>query len=285
MRSDRPVRAEQLTGPVAYHAEGPVWFPDGLRWVDMLAGDVLSLGTDGTVRRVHAGKVVAAVRPRQAGGAVLAVERGFALQDADGTVTTLDPVWTDEGIRMNEGGCDPDGRFWCGSMAYDQSPGAASMYRLDPGGTVRRVFGDVTISNGLEWSPDGSLAYYDDTATHRVDVFDYDRDAGLTGRRPFVVLGDDGNPDGLTVDAEGGVWVALHGAGAVHRYDARGRLDAVVEVPTPQVTACTLGGPGLDQLFVTTSREGMAPDDDPLAGALFRVDAGVRGLPVRAFAG
>ncbi|HZB21536.1 MAG TPA: SMP-30/gluconolactonase/LRE family protein [Blastococcus sp.] len=279
------MRAEQLTGPVAYHAEGPVWFPDGLRWVDMLAGDVLSLGTDGTVRRVHAGKVVAAVRPRQAGGAVLAVERGFALQDADGTVTTLDPVWTDEGIRMNEGGCDPDGRFWCGSMAYDQSPGAASMYRLDPGGTVRRVFGDVTISNGLEWSPDGSLAYYDDTATHRVDVFDYDRDAGLTGRRPFVVLGDDGNPDGLTVDAEGGVWVALFGGGAVHRYDAAGRLDVVVEVPTPQVTACTLGGPQLDQLFITTSREGMGPDDDPLAGSLFRVDAGVRGLPVRAFAG
>jgi sugar lactone lactonase YvrE len=186
---------------------------------------------------------------------------------------------------MNEGGCDPDGRFWCGSMAYDQSPGAASMYRLDPDGTVRRVFDGVTVSNGLEWSPDGTLAYYDDTATHRVDVFDYDRDAGLTGRRPFVVLGDDGNPDGLTVDAEGGVWVALFGGGAVHRYDAAGRLTAVVEVPTPQVTACTLGGPQLDQLFITTSREGMGPDDDPLAGSLFRVDAGVRGLPVRAFAG
>jgi sugar lactone lactonase YvrE len=186
---------------------------------------------------------------------------------------------------MNEGGCDPDGRFWCGSMAYDQSPGAASMYRLDPGGTVRRVFGDVTISNGLEWSPDGSLAYYDDTATHRVDVFDYDRDAGLTGRRPFVVLGDDGNPDGLTVDAEGGVWVALFGGGAVHRYDAAGRLDVVVEVPTPQVTACTLGGPQLDQLFITTSREGMGPDDDPLAGSLFRADVGVTGLPVREFVG
>jgi sugar lactone lactonase YvrE len=285
VRSDRPVLAEQVTGPVAHHAEGPVWFPDELRWVDMLAGDVLSLAGDGTVGRVHVGDVAAVVRPRRGGGAVLAVERGFALQDADGTVTALDPVWADEGIRMNEGGCDPDGRFWCGSMAYDQSPGAASMYRLDPDGTVRRVFGGVTISNGLEWSPDGSLAYYDDTATHRVDVFDYDRDAGLTGRRPFVVLGDDGNPDGLTVDAEGGVWVALHGSGTVHRYDATGRLDAVVEVPTPQVTACTLGGPQLDQLFVTTSREGMGPDDDPLAGSLFRVDAGVRGLPVRAFAG
>ena len=279
------MRAEQLTGPVASHAEGPVWFPDGLRWVDMLAGDVLSLASDGTVGRVHVGDVVAAVRPRREGGAVLAVERGFALQDPDGTVTALHPVWADEGVRMNEGGCDPDGRFWCGSMAYDQSPGAASMYRLDPDGSVRRVFGDVTVSNGLEWSPDGTLAYYADTATHRVDVFDYDATTGLTGRRPFVRLGGDEKPDGLTVDADGGVWVALNGSGVVHRYAADGVLDAVVELPTAQVTACTFGGPELDQLFITTSREHMAPDEDPIAGSLFRAEVGVGGLPVRPFAG
>ena len=281
------MKAEQLTGPVANHAEGPVWSVrwGGLRWVDMLAGDVLSLADAGTVGRRHVGQVAAALRPRTAGGAVLAVERGFALEEADGSVTRLDPVWTDESIRMNEGGCDPDGRFYCGSMAYDASTGAAALYRLDVDGTVHRVLDGVTISNGLEWSPDGSLAYYVDTPTHRIDVFDYDAERGLTGRRPFVRIPDDGNPDGLTVDAEGGVWVALFGGGAVHRYTSEGRLDAVVELPTPQVTACTLGGPQLDQLFITTSREGMGPDDDPLAGSLFRVDAGVRGLPVRAFAG
>jgi sugar lactone lactonase YvrE len=186
---------------------------------------------------------------------------------------------------MNEGGCDPDGRFWCGSMAYDQAPGRGALYRLDPDGAVRRILDGVTISNGLDWSPDGSLAYYDDTATHRVDVFDYDRVTGLTARRPFVRLPDDGNPDGLTVDAEGGVWVALFGGGAVHRYTPAGALDVVVEVPTAQVTACTFGGPRLDELFVTTSREGMAADDDPLAGALFRAEVGVPGLPVREFAG
>jgi sugar lactone lactonase YvrE len=145
------------------------------------------------------------------------------------------------------------------------------------------VLAGVTVSNGLDWSPDGSLAYYDDTATHRVDVFDYDRDAGLTGRRPFVQMPDDGNPDGLTVDAEGGVWVALYGSGVVHRYTPAGVLDDVVEVPTAQVTACTFGGPRLDQLFVTTSREGLAPGDDPLAGSLFRTDVGIAGLPVREF--
>jgi sugar lactone lactonase YvrE len=281
------VRAEQVTGAVAFHGEGPVWSErwGGLRWVDMLAGDVLSLDPDGTVRRRHVGRVAAALRPRRDGGAVIAVERGFALEGPDGTLTTLDPVWADPGVRMNDGGCDPDGRFWCGSMAYDQAPGAAALYRLDPDGAAHTVLEGVTISNGLDWSPDGSLAYYDDTATHRIDVFDYDRDTGLTGRRPFVRLPDDGNPDGLTVDAEGGIWVALYGRGAVHRYTPAGVLDVVLEVPTPQVTACTFGGPRLDQLFLTTSREGMAPDDDPLAGALFAADVGVTGRPVREFAG
>jgi sugar lactone lactonase YvrE len=281
------VQAEQVTGPVAYHGEGPVWSPrwGGLRWVDMLAGDVLTLTDGGGVRRRHIGTVAAAVRPRRNGGAVIAVERGFVLEAPDGGLTVLDPVWSDDGVRMNEGGCDPDGRFWCGSMAYDQAPGAAAMYRLDPDGTVRVAFGGVTVSNGLEWSPDGSVAYYADTATHRVDVFDYESGAGLTGRRPVVEMDGDEHPDGLTVDADGGVWVALNGSGAVRRYGPDGVLDEVAELPTAKVTACTFGGPDLDQLFITTSREGLAPDDDPIAGSLFRVVPGVRGLPVREFAG
>ena len=281
------MRAEQVTGPVAHHGEGPVWSEGwgGLRWVDMLAGHVLSMTPDGTVRRRPVGEVAAALRPRRGGGAVIAVERGFVLEDADGALQPLEPVWTDPSVRMNEGGCDPDGRFWCGSMAYDQSEGAAALYRLDPDGAVHRVLDGVTVSNGLEWSPDGTLAYYDDTATHRTDVFDYDRESGLSGRRPFVRFGEDDSPDGLTVDAEGGVWIALYGGGAVHRYDADGRLDAVVEVPTAKVTACTFGGADLDELFITTSRQDLGPGDDPLAGSLFRVAAGLRGLPTREFAG
>jgi sugar lactone lactonase YvrE len=170
-------------------------------------------------------------------------------------------------------------------MSTTRTPGTAALYRYTGDGPPEPAIRGVTISNGLDWSPDGSLAYYDDTATHRVDVFDYDRDAGLTGRRPFVRLPDDGNPDGLTVDAEGGVWVALFGSGVVHRYSDTGALDLVVELPTRQVTACTFGGPRLDRLFVTTSREGMAPGDDPVAGSLFRADVGVPGRPVREFTG
>jgi sugar lactone lactonase YvrE len=204
----------------------------------MLAGDVLFLAADGTVERHNVGRIAAAVRPRRRGGAVFGVERGFALEDADGTLTHLAELWTDRGVRMNEGGCDPDGRFYCGSMAYDMRPGAAALYRLDPNGSARVVLEGVTVSNGLDWSPDGSLAYYYDTATHRVDVFDYDRDAGLTGRRPLVRIPVEvGRPDGLTVDSEGGIWAALNGGGAVHRYTPEGALDEVVELPVPKVTA------------------------------------------------
>ena len=284
------MRAERLTDRISYHGEGPVWSGQwggqggGLRLVDMFAGDVLSLQPDGTVTRRHVGSVAAALRPRASGGAVIAVQRGFVLEDADGDLTPLDDLWSGDDVRMNEGGCDPQGRFYCGSMAFDQTPGAGSLYRLDPDRAVSVVLDDVTISNGLEWSPDLRLAYYNDTATHRISVFDYDPEAGLTDRRTFVDLGD-GSPDGLTVDAEGGVWTAVYDGGAVHRYAPDGTLDAVVEVPTPKVTACTFGGTDLDELIITTSWEGLGPDDEPLAGSLFRVVPGVRGVPVRPFAG
>ena len=143
----------------------------------------------------------------------------------------------------------------------------------------------MTISNGLEWSPDGSLAYYNDTPTGTIWVFDYDRTAGLTNRRPFATPPGPGNPDGLTVDAEGGVWSALYEGGAVVRYSPDGVLEERIEVPTPKVTACTFGGEALDQLFITTSQEDVDTDADPLAGSLFRADVGVRGRPVRPFAG
>ena len=276
--------ATQLTEPVAYHGEGPVW-ADELHWVDMLAGDVLTLAEDGGISRRHVGSVAAALRPRAGGGFVYAVERGFALDDGPGTpVRRLPELWSDPGIRMNEGGCDPDGRFYCGSMAYDVTPGAASLYRLDPDGSVTVVLGGSTISNGLEWDPAGTLAYYVDTPTGGIDVFDYDRDAGLIGGRRFTTV-TGGTPDGLTVDAQGGVWVAVWGGAAVHRYSPEGALAEVVELPVTQVSACTFGGADLGTLFITTSREGLARTEEPAAGALFCIEPGVAGRPVRAFHG
>src|SRR3712207_6309640 len=146
---------EHVTDPIAYHAEGPVgstpW--GGLRWVGMLAGDLLTLRTDGRVDRLHVGEVAAFVRPRSRGGYVVGVERGLAFADGPDDVPTRAPsLWTDPGIRMNEGGCDPAGRLYAGSMAYDQAPGAATLYRIDPDGTVTTVLDAVTISNGMDFS-------------------------------------------------------------------------------------------------------------------------------------
>jgi sugar lactone lactonase YvrE len=284
--------ARPVTPALAHHGEGPVWHASfaGVRWVDMLAGDILELRGPDAVTRTHVGTVAAAFRPRRGGGLVLADERGFVLLDDDlGVEQRLPPLWDDPGVRLNEGGADPDGNFWCGSMAYDQAEGAAALYRLTPDLTVTKVIDGVTVSNGFGFSPDGTRAYYVDTPTHRVDVFDH-ADGELTNRRTAVeIVEGPGGPDGLTVDAEGCLWVALYGGSAVHRYAPDGTLLAVVVLPVAQVTACTFGGPQLDRLYVTTSRENLDADavaQQPLAGALFSVDVpGVRGLPVLEFGG
>jgi sugar lactone lactonase YvrE len=284
------MHANQLTEPLAYHGEGPVWlsatgWPSGLYWVDMHAGDVLHLDADGAVERRNVAPAVAVIRPRAGGGLVYAVQRGFALDDGPGTeVRILPELWSDPGVRMNEGGCDPAGRLYCGSMSYTAEPGAGSLYLLRPDGRVEVVGHDFTIPNGLEWTADGTQAFHVDTPTGRVDVLDWDAERGLYNRRPFAHVEGPGQPDGLTVDADGGVWVALWGGHAVHRYAPDGTLSAVVEVPVAQVSACTFGGPDLDELYITTSRENLA-DPEPAAGAVFSVRPGVTGRPVRAFAG
>ncbi|MGC7100886.1 SMP-30/gluconolactonase/LRE family protein [Amycolatopsis lurida] len=276
--------ARPVTEALAWHGEGPVWWQDVLVWVDMLAGDVLSMDAGGQVTRAHVGSVAAALRPRRSGGWVLATERGFALtEELGGPITSLGPLWIDDGIRMNDGGCDPDGRFYCGSMAYDARAGAGALFRLAPDRGVERVLGGVTISNGFAFSPDGATAYYVDTPTGRIDAFDYTGADGLTGRREFAKVEPPGQPDGITVDAEGGVWVALWGGSAVRRYDRDGVLDAVIELPVSQVTACTFGGPGRTTLFITTSQQDAAPDHR--AGAVFAAEPGVAGLPALTFAG
>ncbi len=255
----------------------------GLRWVDMLRGDVLQLADDGSVLRMHVDDVAAALRPRRGGGAVIGVRRGFALEGPDGSVRHLPDLWSGDEIRMNDGGCDPAGRFLCGTMAYDQRPGAGALYRLGADHSVTVVLEGVTISNGLEWSPDGALAYYVDTPTREISVFDSDSHGELHDRRPFASV--DAMPDGLTVDADGGVWVALFDGRAVQGFGPDGTPGARVEVPEGRVTACTFGGDDLDRLFITTSREGLAPAEEPTAGSLYAADVGARGLPVREFAG
>lgn len=282
--------AEQLTDPCTDHGEGPFWDAgrDRLLVLDMLAGAVVELPPSGSPLRHELGGVVATIRARRGDGYVVATERGFRLLDAGFAPDGPEIVaFADPGVRMNDGGCDPQGRFYCGSMAYDETPGAGAVYRLDPDRSVRLVRSGVTISNGLEWHADGRHAYYADTPTGRVDLLDFDAESGtFTGGRPFAEIAPHpGLPDGLALDEEGGVWVALWGGGAVHRYDPAGRLTERVELPVRQVTACAFGGPERRTLYVTTSRHGRGPDAEPAAGAVFAYAAGVRGAEVFAFAG
>jgi sugar lactone lactonase YvrE len=277
--------------PVAAGAlpEGPCWdaAAGGLYWADIPAGRVHFLDKSGEQRRWEAGQPVGAVAVRAGGGLVLAVRDGFAALDtATGQISALAGVELDRpGNRMNDGACDRAGRFFAGTKAEDDTPGAGALYRLDPDHGVTRVIADVTISNGIGWSPDERLMYYVDSPTLGIDVFDYDpASAAIGGRRRFARLPDGGAmPDGLAVDAEGGVWVALWGGSAVHRYDAAGRLDRVLEVPHVNVTSCAFGGPGLDLLYVTAAAGPGAAE-----GALYLGPAGVAGvagLPAYPFRG
>lgn len=280
----------------AHIGEGPVW--DGLEqalvWLDIPRGLVHAWRPDEGPRRPFAvGQPVGAVAPRASGGLVAAVRDGFALlEPGSGQVSMVADTEGDRpGNRMNDGKCDPAGRFWAGTMALDERPGAGGLYRLDPDLRVERVLDGVTISNGLGWSPDGTTMYFIDSPTGGVDAFDYDPDTGaIAGRRRLVdVPGLPGIPDGLTVDAEGCLWVAVFGGGRVQRHAPDGRLLATVTLPVSQVTSCAFGGAGLDELYVTSAREHLSQErlrEQPHAGGLFRHRPdGVVGLPAHQFLG
>jgi sugar lactone lactonase YvrE len=282
----------QVQAPVSTLGEGPVWDArdQSLYWVDIPASRVHQLAADGSLRSWDTGQPVGTVVPRASGGLVVAVRDGFmALDPETGELTMLAEVERDRpDNRMNDGACDRAGRFYAGTMADDEGPDAGSLYRLDPDLTVTRLLTGVSISNGIGWSPDERLMYYIDSPTNRVDVLDYDPATGsIGGRRPFTAVGKGGGvgeghavPDGLTVDADGGVWVAVWGGYAVQHYDPAGRLIGKLELPAARVSSCVFGGPDLDQLYITTAA---GPGES--AGALFVCEPGVTGQPSHPFRG
>jgi sugar lactone lactonase YvrE len=275
-----------LSLPLSELGEGPCWddATNSLYWVDIPACQVLRLTDDGAVASWDAGQPVGAVALREGGGLVLAAEDGFcALDLATGALGRLAEVDHGQpGIRMNDGACDRAGRFFAGSMASDETPGAGALYRLDPDHSVTRLVTGVGISNGIGWSPDDTLMYYVDSLTYQLDVFDYDPATGaLDGRRAFASLGSGGvMPDGLTVDADGSVWVALWGGSAVHCYSPAGQLTQVLDLPAANVTSCAFGGRDLATLYITT-----AAGPGQSAGALFSCRPGATGVPASRYRG
>jgi len=285
-----PLAAEVALPARAILGEGPTWDDrtGTLLWVDILASRVHAYSpATGTDTVIETPQHVGAAKPREGGGLVLNLRDGVGLLDPDGGFRWL-VEWPVAGVRGNDAAVDAAGRLWAGTMAYDVRPGRGRLNRVEPDGSFVTVLDRVTISNGIGWSPDGSRMYFIDTPLRRVDVFDVDGDTGLVTARRTLAAVTRGQPDGLTVDADGCVWVALWDGGAVHRYTPEGELDRVIDLPVSRVTACAFGGPDLADLYITTASEGLGEEvlaTQPHAGALFVVPGAGAGLPTARFAG
>lgn len=282
---------EQVTDERALFGESPVWDhrQAELLWVDIPQGTLHRLDPlTGIDRSCTFSGRLAAVALGPGSSVVVARERCVYVTNDESFPHLLANV--DTGDRINDIGCDPAGRLFLGTLTTGEAAGACALYRLDrlrDEWHASTVVSAVTLSNGLDWSPDGRRMYYTDTATRRIDFFDYEVTTGaLTARRVFADLSDSaGRPDGLTVDREGGLWVAVARAGEIRRYRGDGTLDRVVVLPVPRVTSLAFGGKDYGDLYVTTAKDPDRGTHQPGAGAVFRLRPGVSGLPSSPWSG
>jgi sugar lactone lactonase YvrE len=290
------IDAELLFDAQATLGDGPAWDDrlNRLIWVD-IERNMINRFDPATGRNeswsvgVHVGFAV----PTDAGDIVAGTRDGIIRLDPQlgSVVSLLDPEGDIPTNRFNDGKCDPRGRLFAGTISYKRIEGDASLYRIDQDLSVTKVVSGVTNSNGQCWSADEATFYYIDTPTRRIDAFDYDVESGeISNRRTVVHVPEElGKPDGMTIDQEGKLWVGMFRGGGVTRWNPEtGELLAKIELPCPNVTSCCFGGPNFEQLFITTARTGMSPEDlkqQPLAGGLFVAQPGVAGSPTKRIAG
>jgi len=277
--------------------ESPVWHPEEqtLYWIDIQRREIHRYHpASGQNETFELPEIVTSIGLRSGDELILTLKKHFATFN---TATSRLQRWGDVEAdlsrnRFNDGKCDPQGRFWAGTMdATDWSAPAGNLFRMDADKLITKMQTGVICSNGSGWSPDGRTMYY--TESFRYSVFHYDFDPGtgaISNRRPFATLDSKcgGFPDGMTVDADGFVWSNVVGLGQIRRYDPKGKLERIVQLPVPRATDCTFGGPNLRTLYITTARETMTPaqlSDAPLSGSLFAVDCDVAGLLSTPFAG
>lgn len=272
--------------------EGPVWDDRSgeLYFVDIAGHAVHAFApATGEHRVFDVGSPVGALGLRDDGGLVLAAHDAFLTVNADGTAIAPLGEFRADGaqVRFNDGKPDPAGRFIAGTMDWAEEEPRGSLYLLHPDGRVVTLLEEVTISNGLAFSPDHSTMYYIDTPRHTVDAFDVDAATGELSRRRVVAEVRHGGPDGMAIDDEGLLWVAVWGGHRVERIDpASGEVVAVVRVEASNVTCPTFGGAGLDELYITTAWRGLdaaARAAEPHAGDLFVCRPGVTGPPPQRF--
>jgi sugar lactone lactonase YvrE len=276
--------------------ERPVWDEraGALVWVDITAGSLHRFhpgGSDDVIG--HTGGTLGAVALRQGGGYILAADQRFLLTDERGSIVgEHGPIDAVSNIAFNDGACDPAGRFWAGTVAGDRRAGAGCLYRLDPDGRIETMLEGVTESNGVGWSPSGDTMYYIDSGeeTGRVRAFGFEASTGSLGpeRNLLVFEPGAGIPDGLVVDSEGFIWIAVWDGSQVIRVSPQGDVVKRLPLPVSQPTCPGFGGEGLQDLYVTSAWQGMDAGrraEEPQAGHLFVTRPGARGLPASRFAG
>lgn len=292
LRLDLEVR-RVWDGP-ARLGEGPVWSAreQALYWVDIKTPRVHRLDpATGAVRSWTPPLRIGSLAPRAAGGFVAGAERGLGLVDAEFSRFDLlvDPEADRPGNRFNDGKLDGAGRFWAGTMDDAEQAATGALYRLDPDGGCTRMDDGYAVTNGPAFSPDGRWAYHTDSALRVIHRFELGADGALGAKRVFARFHQaDGHPDGMTVDAEGALWVAFWDGWCVRRLSPEGETLAVLDLPVQRPTSCAFGGPELDRLYVTSATVGLDPAAlaaQPHAGALFEVRPGVRGVSPPPFAG
>lgn len=266
--------------------EGPLWdYRAGrLLFVDVVAGELFAATLDGRVEIVGMGHALGAVGLREAGGYVLATQHGVATLEPGGKPEPFSDLRLAERMRMNDAQVGPDGCLWAGSMAWDAAADAGTLYRVAPDGSWSVVLHPLTISNGIGWNAAGDTMFFVDSAAHALEAFDADPAGTISGRRVLAEI-PEGLPDGLCVDDEDHVWVAVYGTGTVVRFSPAGERVASVRVPARQATSCCFAGNDLDVLVITSAGEGLSPLErhDTHAGAIFAADVGVRGRRANAF--
>ena len=290
--------AQPLLDWQATLGEGPLWDPERavLWWVDIEAGHVHRYDPASAENKTfEIGQRVGTVVVRESGGLMLALQNGLASYDPDTGKLEIhgDPEADMPDNRFNDGKCDPEGRFWAGTMNFvdPRNHHTGSLYSLDLQGNVTKHLSDIGVSNGIVWSSDARTMFYVDSMARRVDAFDYDRQSGkITNRRSvFDVPEEMGGPDGMAIDTDDKLWVAFYRGSCVAQIDPQnGQVLTRINLPVRQVTACAFGGPNMDDLYITTARENLdeaAIAEQPLAGNLFHVRPGARGVVFASYRG
>lgn len=282
---------EHVLSVQARLGEGPLWDPhEGVLYFVDIESDCYHRynPATGAHERVDVGLPIGVLALRQTGGLLLATRDGFAFWDPAARRRTpiADPEAHKPHARFNDGAVDGQGRFWAGTLGDGEQN---NLYRLDPNLSVKLVETGIGVSNGIGWSPDQKTMYYTDSPRQIIYAYDFDPDSGeLSHRRPFVLsLGERGFPDGLAVDSQGFVWSARWEGWKVTRYDPQGQVEREISLPVERVTSCAFGGPNLDELYITTAWTGLNDTgraQQPLAGDLFRVRVGIKGMPPARFA-